>query len=247
MRSRMSLKVALSICIAACAQGAQAQRCPGPGASLVSVRNAINDLAKKLRSPAAADCASQWAPAFPLTEQTISDPLLRFFYLEAADIARSASEKRIGEGEAAEADAYLRQEIALRRRLLAMAVKGGSTSKDEGLNRATVKTVSGLAGALARRQEYLAIDKQLGDVPSEVIDEEAVGVWLQALYSCATFNGAPRDLCAITPADKQLCREKVETFLESVDSMGPRAYRRSVTREIASLRKMAGKSGCLAK
>jgi hypothetical protein len=166
------------------------------------------------------------------------------FFLEGADVHRRAAEKRYAEKKKAEGDRYIDNEIALRRRFLETALRADLDGKDnEELRRATVRHLSALAGALARRQQYVEVDKVLADTAASVIDGEAVRVWLQAVWSCAKFDGSKGNLC--TEENKAQCKEKIELFLSSVDQMKGRSFPPQTQRDIDALRRLTGEGGCL--
>lgn len=220
-----------------------AQPCPDSRASLLQVRNTINDLGKNDRAPSGADCAYQWASSESLESKPL-DTLQIGFWSDAADIQRRAAEKRYAAKRVQDGDDYLDREITLRRRFLQIALKQdlNSTGRDE-LRRAVVRHLSALAGALARRQQYLEVDKVLANTDASVIDEEAVNVWLQAVWSCAKFDGQKRNLC--TQENREQCKEKIEAFLASVGDMRSRRFPPQTRRDIESLKSLSSKGGCL--
>lgn len=222
---------------------APGQSCPEAGTSLSIVRNVINDLGKSDRAPAAADCALRWSSTVQLDADRLRDLNLLSFFQEAADLHRRAYEKRQAAGRTADADKYLGDEIVLRRRFLEAALQSQEVSTDEALRRATVRHLSALTGALARRQQFAEVDKVLANADASVIDEAAVNVWLQALWSCAKFDGKSTNLC--TPDNQRECRDPVSGFLASVDDMKGRRFPPQTRRDIGRLRTLTTEGGCL--
>lgn len=222
---------------------ALAQPCPEAGARLVTVRNAVNDIGKSGRAPAASDCALRWASSLTLDPEKLTDPDLVRFYIEASDLHRRAYEQRLRADLKPAADKYLNDEILLRRKFLEAALQSPDTGTNVELRKATVRHLSSLAGALALTQQFREIDKVLSKADAMVIDEAAVSVWLQALWSCAKFDGQTSNLCA--PDNQRQCREKVSAFLSSVDDMKGRTFARQTVREIDKLRGLTGDGGCL--
>lgn len=222
---------------------ASGQSCPEAGASLAAVRQAINGLGKSDRAPAAADCALKWASTMQLEPERLREPQLVSFFQEAADLHRRAYEKRQSAGRPAEADKYLGDEMALRRRFLEVALRSPPAPDDGFLPRAIVRHLSSLTGALARRQQFEEVDKVLSNTEASVIDEEAVNVWLQALWSCARFDGRKSNLC--TPESQRDCKDRIEAFLARVDEMKGRRFQPLTRRDIAGLRELTRDGGCL--
>lgn len=239
-RTPWGLLVALAMAWPGLAIG---QSCPEAGASLAVVRQAINGMGKSGRAPAAADCARQWASTMQLDPERLREPQLISFFQEAADLHRRAYEKRRDASRPAEADKYLGEEIALRRRFLEVALRAPPAAGDETLSRAIVRHLSSLTGALARRQQFEEVDKVLSNAEASVIDEEAVNVWLQALWSCAKFDGRKRNLC--TPENQRDCKERIEAFLARIDEMKGRRFPPLTRRDIDGLRSLTGEGGCL--
>lgn len=239
-RMLWSLLVALAMAWPGLAIG---QSCPEAGASLAAVRQAIIDMRKSGRAPAAAGCALQWASTMELDPERLREPLLISFFDEATDAYRRAYEKRRDANRPAEADKYLGEEIALRRSFLEVALRAPPATGDEALSRAIVRHLSSLTGALARRQQFDEVDKVLSNAEASVIDEEAVNVWLQALWSCAKFDGRKRNLC--TPENQRDCKERIEAFLTRIDEMKGRRFRPLARRDIDQLRSLTGEGGCL--
>lgn len=239
-RSAWGLLVAV---VAAWPGAAIGQSCPEAGASLATVRQAINGLGKRDRAPAAADCALKWTSTMQLEPDRLREPHLISFFQEAADLHRRAYEKRQAAGRPAEADKYLGDEIALRRRFIEAALRSPPAPDDDVLPRAIVRHLSSLAGALARRQQFEEVDKVLSNNEASVIDEEAVNVWLQALWSCAKFDGRKSNLC--TPESQRDCKDRIEAFLARVDEMKGRRFQPLTRRDIDGLRKLTGEGGCL--
>lgn len=207
------------------------------------VRAAVNDMGKSSRAPAAADCAWRWASTMTIDVEQLGDPDVLKFFQEAADLHRRAYEQRLRTSHKAAADKYLADEILLRRQFLAAALDASGDVPNEGLRRHVVKHLSSLAGALALAQQYKEIDKVLANAQATVIDEAAINVWLQALWSCAKFDGTPTNLC--TPDNRQACRDTVTYFLSSVDEMKGRRFPPQTVRDIVRLRSLAGEGGCL--
>ena len=200
-------------------------------------------MGKSDRAPAAADCALRWSSTFQLDADRLRDPNLLSFFQEAADLHRRAYEKRQAAGRAADADKYLADEVVLRRRFLEAVLQSQEVSTDESLRRATVRHLSALTGALARRQQFAEVDKVLANADASVIDEAAVNVWLQALWSCAKFDGKSTNLC--TPDNQRECRDPVSGFLASVDDMKGRRFPPQTRRDIGRLRTLTTEGGCL--
>lgn len=224
---------------------AVAQSCPGGGAALVEVRNAINNLGKNNRSPAAADCGYAWALGVKLDQESMMDPIVISFFIEVSDLHRRAAEKRFSESHDKVADGYLSREISLRKKFVEQALRMDAEINDFlPLRRATVKHISALTGALALRKQYAEIDEMLSNIRSGVVDTEAVNAWLQAISSCDKFDGNPDiNLCVVEK--KNECREKISVFLSSVDEMKAIEFPPRTRREIASLRHLSGEGGCL--
>lgn len=219
------------------------QPCPEAGARLVTVRNAVNDIGKSGRAPAASDCALRWASTLTLDPEKLTDTDLVRFFVEASDLHRRAYEQRLRADLRPAADKYLSDEILLRRKFLEAALQSPDTGANPELRKATVRHLSSLAGALALTQQFREIDKVLSKADAMVIDEAAVNVWLQALWSCAKFDGQTSNLCA--PDNQLQCKEKVSAFLSSVDDMKGRTFARQTSREIDKLRGLTGSGGCL--
>ena len=222
---------------------ARAQVCPEAGAILSVVRNTVNDMGKNDRAPAAADCAAKWAAGLTLDPTRLDEPVVLRFFIDAADLHRRAYEKRVAAHRTADADKYLDGEIALRKRFLDAAVQAQSRSSDDALRVATVRHLSSLAGALARKQQFAEVDKVLANTDASVIDEAAVNVWLQAVWSCAKFDGNSGNLC--TPDNRQKCKDKIVGFLSSVDEMKGRRFPPQTARDISKLRSLTAPTGCL--
>lgn len=220
-----------------------AQSCPDAGASLVSVKNAISDMGKSGRAPAASDCALAWASGMNLDSRMLSDQGVVGFFTEAADLHRRAAEVRQSAARNADADRYLANEVALRKKFLEVALRAQTSPSDDALRRATVQHLSALSGALARRQQYAEVDKVLANTDASVIDEEAVSVWLQAVWSCAKFDGKTSNLCVRENQD--VCRDKVAAFLSSVGEMKNRRFPPQTQRDIQKLKKLTAHDGCL--
>lgn len=219
------------------------QPCPEAGARLLTVRNSVNDIGKSGRAPAASDCALRWAATLTLDPEKLIDTDLVRFFLEASDLHRRAYEQRLRANLKPAADKYLSDEILLRRKFLEAALQSQDAATNPELRKATVRHLSSLAGALALAQQFREIDTVLSRADATVIDEAAVNVWLQALWSCAKFDGQTSNLCA--PDNQRQCKDKVSAFLLSVDDMKGRAFARQTAREIDKLRVMASDGGCL--
>jgi len=221
-----------------------AQECPGPSATLGAVRNAVSDMARRARAPAAAQCAAGWSGGVTLSREKLTDATLLAFFTEAADVHRRAYETRKAGGLAVEAAKFLDTEIELRRRWISAALESGGPALDETVRRATVKHISSLAGALALRQRFAEIADVLGNTEPYVIDEAAVSVWLQAVFSCASFDGAGSAAKLCTPENMESCRSRITVFLEAVDQMKGRQYPPQTRRDLVQLRSLSTDSRC---
>jgi hypothetical protein len=218
-----------------------ADECPGHGASLTAVINAISDFRANDRAPAGADCAYGWAINYPLDPSNLdSTETLRFLYA-AADIERTAAEKRYGEQRKKDGDRYLDHEVELRKNVLKAALvhdSAGSSTKD--LNRFYIRNLSYLISALELHRQYDVVAEDLGDQDPAVIDDEALKVWLRAVWSCARWDGQKNNLCP----DRDKCKEKVNVFLDSVNEMKNRRFSPRTKKDIAALKNLA-ENGCL--
>ena len=243
MSSSSLLRCSIAVALTILAADVEAHKCPGAGATLIAVRNAVNDMGKSDRIPAAAKCAQKWASGIELNEQALSDPILINYFVEAADLHRRAYDIRQSMGEAGEAESYLQGEIVLRKRFLEAALRSPDGPAEGPLRIAVVKHLSALSGALARRQAYAEIDNVLANTPPTVIDAEAVNVWLLAIWSCAKFDGQTANLCSTENRDK--CREKISGFLASLGEMKGRKLMRQTERDVERLRRLTAKGGCL--
>jgi hypothetical protein len=178
-----------------------------------------------------------------LDSDRLGDSTVVNFFLEASDLHRRAYIKRLDAGKTSEANKYLTDEISLRRRFLEAALQAPASANNDALRRAIVRQISSLTSALALQQNFAAVDKMLANIEASIIDDAAVSVWLQALWSCARFDGQPTNLC--TAANRQECRGPINTFLVSVDDMKGRRFPPQTKREIGRLRDLAGTGGCL--
>ncbi|MBG9386654.1 hypothetical protein [Caenimonas aquaedulcis] len=218
----------------------RAQVCPGAGASPKSVRDAISDFQKNSREPAGADCAYRWANNYVFTGSIGRDDM--DFFRVAADVQRRASEKRRAAGVLAEADDYLEKEITIRRKILDELLKDPDAKVAAATRPAVVSHLSFLVSAMALRRQYEKAATYLADrTDTSVIDDEALKVWLQAVWSCAKWDGNKTNVCAA--ATRIICRDKINDFLESVSSMGNRTFPPQAKRDISRLRELA--DGCL--
>ena len=221
----------------------QAQQCPGAGSSLVAVRDAVSNMGKSDRIPAAAQCAQKWASGIVLNDAALAEVTSINFFIETADLQRRAYEIRLAAGVKDEAANFLQIEVGLRRRFLEAALRSPDGPVDGPLRNAVVRHLSALSGALARQQSYAEIDKVLANTPPTVIDAEAVNVWLQAIWSCAKFDGQTANLCSKENRDK--CREKISAFFGSLGEMKGRKLMRQTERDVERLRRLTAKGGCL--
>jgi len=226
------------------AHHAQAQTCPSADASLTSFRNAINETAKKGRSPSAANCAYKRIQSASFGPQELSNSAFVRFLEEAADINRVAAAIRTKTGAKEASDKYLEQEIEIRRQFLAAALDDRAPTGPE-LHSATVRNISALANAFALRQRFEDVDKVLSDTEAKYVDAAAVKVWLQALWSCAKFDGVAANPC--TPEHRQTCKQKVEAFFESLNAMKGKTFTPGTRRDIERLQEQVGPNGCFRK
>jgi len=237
-------RLAVSMMIGLAARAAFAQACPDGDTGLTIFRSAVNDIAKKGRSPSAASCAYRRVQSSVIKPEDLKSFALVRFLEEAADINRMAATMRSNEG-AKEAEAtYLDQEIDIRRRFLTAAL-GDQAPVGPALHEATVRNISALANALAIRQNFEEVDKVLSDTEARYVDAAAVKVWLQALWSCAKFDGVAANPC--TPQHRETCKAKVEVFFESLRSMTGRNFTPSTRRDIKRLKEQIGPNGCFGK
>jgi len=222
-----------------------AEACPDGDASLVQVRNVINDLGKSGRAPAGAECGYGWAEGINFDKPSLTDQVLISFFLEVADLHRQAYLKRLAEGYVAIANSYLDKEIAVREKFIEQVLAADDeTRKSESLQRATVKHLSAMATAYVKRKKYAEIAEYLSQKPTNIIDHEAVRAWLQAVSSCDKFDGDPNvNLCAVK--DRQICQKTISDFLASVDEMKSQLFSSKTGREIAVLRRLTADGGCL--
>lgn len=222
---------------------AVAQACPSSGTPIKTVKNTISDIQKNGRAPYGADCAFRWVnsyePESPLTKEEID------FFKIAADVQRRASEMRATEEDAKQADEYLANEIAIRQRFLKYATTQEEKAKNDHLNRAIVIHLSSAASAMGSRGQYSQLAEFLaGQSNVSVIDDEAVKIWLQAVWSCAKWDGQ-KDLAGIClPSSKSICKDRANELLSSVAEMKARNLPIKTERDLGQLRFTSTK-GCL--
>lgn len=223
---------------------ASAQTCPPSPAALRTVRNAVSDLQNQARAPAGAKCAFDRADNYAFTAATLSQEEIDFFDT-AADVQRRASEIRASETppDTAMAEKYLDQEIALRRRFLEKALKEPESPSGALLRAAVVKHLSSLVNAMAMRRQYQKAAEYLEERPPNVIDDAALKVWLQAVWSCAKWDGTKANICS--PAYARQCSDRISNFLDSVAEMKNRNFPRQAKRDIAQLKSYSSTGGCL--
>lgn len=222
---------------------ALAQECPDPGARLKTVHDAISDFQINDRAPAGADCASSWAEAYDLSSSPLDDEALDF-YRAATDIQRAAAEKRRAPGSMTESDEYFDKEIVLRNRFLKAVVERNLSEEEaKRLRPHIVRHLSYMVSALAMRRQYARVAEDLGGRDPGVIDDEALKVWLQAVWSCAQWDGKKGNLCATS--DREKCKDEIVLFLGAVTEMKNRSWPPRTRGDIAKLKSLTSAGGCL--
>lgn len=242
------IAVASSVLFAMCfgvLRQASAEGCPSGNVPIKQVTNALDEYLQNDRAPAGADCAYEWAATIDLSNTKLTTDVLEFFR-RAGHIHRQAADKRLASQKQAEADVYLVHEIQLRKRFLeeALARSTRGPSGDD-LQSHAVRHLSYLISAMALRKEYEQVAKDLANRQTSIIDEEAIKVWIQALWSCAKWDGNKGNLCA----SKQQCKDQISLFLDAVGEIERRgrSFPPGTRREIQSLQKLASTNGCLNK
>lgn len=221
--------------------------CPDTGGSLTRMLYAIEDYRKNRQAPAGADCAYSWASGINLGTAEWNDTLLNFFR-SATDVQRAAAEMRVGENDKAIREDYLKKEIILRKQFIDEALSKNSDSNESTRLRPYIaKHLSNLVDAWALRSEYKEVANDLGSRDPNYVNEGAIKVWLQALWSCAKWDGNTQPLCKV--ADRQTCKKKISVFLEFLDEMEKRKLKRNLPTEtlhdIRALRELRKKGKCL--
>jgi hypothetical protein len=225
---------------------AHAQECPTSEDELVVARAKIARIANAGRHPFAADCAAQRASVTALTQENISAPNVLEFFREASDLQRRAYQKRKDSRLDADAARYLDKEIELRQAWIQVALEPGQKFPVDPVRRATVRHVSALSSALALRERYEDVDKFLANAQPAAIDEAAVGVWLQALYSCRSFDGVGSLDKLCSAENTQACGHRISGFFEAIDQMKGRTYPPQIQRDIKQLKKATQEGKCSA-
>lgn len=220
----------------------QAQVCPASGAGLARVGNAIDDFIRNGRAPAGADCAYSWARGYNFGDASLTDEELRFIRT-AADVQRTAAMLRRDSGNQTTADTYLKHEIELRQAFIAAATARDDAAEVARLRSPVVQHLSYLTAAMALRNQYETVTQTLGEQDPTYVDKEAVKVWLQALWSCASWDGQKTNLCV--QEKKTMCRDKITVFLDAWNSMGQRALGPQARSDINALHKLTAQGGCL--
>ena len=236
------LKAAFLLVLLLAPQHVLAQVCPSDDAALGQVRLAIDDFIRKGRAPAGADCAYSWASGYAFGTDRLSDEELKFFRT-AADVQRAAARQRLDAGNTASADVYLKHEIELRQDFIKQALTYEDAQEVERLRARVKSNLSYVTSALALRRQYEKVTDTLGDLDPGYVDQEALKVWLQALWSCSNWDGQKANLC--TQKKKDICRDKITTFLTSFDGMGANKLPPQTMSDITGLRKITTKDGCL--
>ena len=216
---------------------AQAQPCPSAGADTKKVRDAISDMQKNDRAPAGADCAAEWASSYSFGG-LITQADMDFFKI-AADVQRRAYEKRQNESMNPAADAYLAREIEIRTRILEQALRSPdpAAAKSDLFKRSVVIQLSSLVNAMALRREYERAAIYLGGRNPDHIDEEALKVWLQAVWSCAKWDGKKTNVCS--EQNKDTCKERIQVFLTSVAAQTKRTLPPDSDQDLRALKTAA--------
>jgi hypothetical protein len=224
---------------------ASADGCPTIESGLTRARLAINEFQSNGRAPAGADCAYELISSH-IVDQKINILQMIAFYKAASDIQRRAAEKRGEEGDDKDANRYLQQEISIRRKFLNVILKSASPSTDkDAVRRATVEHISYLSSALAMQSKYEQVASELSNRDADVIDDGALSVWLQAVWSCAKWDGKKSDVCS--QENRAVCQDKIEVFLEAVDEMKTRNLGRQTKRDINQLRRLQSQNGCFSR
>ncbi len=222
---------------------ARAQTCPTAGSSLTQVRYAVDDFIRNGRAPAGADCAYSWADSVDLTSLKLDDALLMFFR-SASDVQRAAALKRLAANNTTESEQYLKQEMDLRKRLVDEALSRNSDPNEtDRLRPYVVKNLSYIVSALALTRKYQDVAVALSNQDPSYVDNEALKVWLQALWSCAKWDGNKQNVCS--HENKQICKDKIVVFLDSLNGMGMRKLPPQTRLDIDGLRTITKKGGCL--
>jgi hypothetical protein len=224
---------------------ASADDCPTIEAGLTKARLAINEFQSNGRAPAGADCAHELVSSHVIDPKTSMLQLVSF-YKASSDIQRRAAEKRKEEGDGNDTNRYLQQEIRIRQKFLNYILKSAVSPNDRDVvRRATVEHISYLSSALAMQSKYEQVANELGNRDADIIDDEALRVWLQAVWSCAKWDGNKADVCS--RENRAVCRDKIEIFLEAVDEMKSRNFGRQTKRDIEQLRQMKSQNGCFSR
>ncbi len=225
---------------------AYAQECATSDDTLGVARAKIARIANAGRHPFAADCAARRASVTDLTQENISESNILEFFREASDLQRKAYQKRKDDRMDAEAARYLDKEIELRQVWIQVALEPGKDLPDGPLRRATVRHVSSLSSAFALRQRYEDVDKLLANARPAAIDEAAVAVWLQALYSCRSFDGLGNLTKLCSPDNIQACGPRISGFFEAIDQMKGRSYPPQTQRDLTQLKNATQGGKCSA-
>lgn len=242
MSTRMQARILLLICTTCLSCLAHADECPDIEAGLTAARLSITEFQNNDRTPAGADCAYGLATNHSIDPTAISSSVVSF-YKAASDIQRVAADKRKAEGDAEDTNKYLRQEITIRQKILKAALRVASKIPGKGELRPTiVEHLSALASALALQSKYKQLADELGNRDSDIIDDEALEVWLRAVWSCAKWDGNKTNVCS--PENRKECREKIEVFLGAADDMKTRNFGRQTKLDIEQLRRLKSKNGC---
>lgn len=221
-----------------------AQECPKAGSPIKQVTDTISEFQKNGRSPAGADCAYEWTRNVDFDPAAQQAQLLKALFRAAADIQRNAADQRLGPDDLEQRQLFLQHEVDLRRKFLKGILDAKATPEVlADYQSDIVKHISYLASALALLDKYEDVANELGDKPPIYVDEEAVKVWLQAVWSCAQWDGKKGDLCEA--GTRQKCKDSVSTFLESLDGMGSRTFPPKTNVDLRSLKKLTAINGCL--
>jgi hypothetical protein len=233
----------LSMCFAS---STFAQECPTSADTLVVARAKIARIANAGRHPSAADCAAKRSAVIALTQENITDPNILEFFREASDLHRKAYQMRRDARLDVDAARYLDKEIDLRQTWIQAAVEPGKDVPDGALRRATVRHISSLSSALALRQRFEDVDKFLANAQPSAIDEAAVAVWLQALYSCRAFDGSGSLAKLCSPQNVQACGQRISNFFEAIEQMKGRSYPPQTQRDLLQLKRATQDGKCTA-
>jgi hypothetical protein len=236
------LHTVLAVCLLLLMHVSHAQVCPSAGTPLNQVRIAVDDYIRSGRAPAGADCAYSWASGFNFGDASLNEDVLLFFRT-ATDVQRTAANLRLDSGNKAGADGYLKREIELRQSFIKEAMSQEEPREVARLRSSLVQNLSYVAAAMALRSQYEQVVDMLGDQDPGYVDREALKVWLQALWSCANWDGKKVNICG--QEKKQICREKISIFLDAVANMGDRKLAPQTRNDIDGLRKITDKNGCL--